>query len=658
MKPELLLPAGNTESFYAALEGGADAIYFGLQDFNARQRAKNFTLQQLPALVGLARKKNVKLYVALNIVVKNSELPAVYLILHQIQQSGIDAVIIQDLGLLFLINKYFPKLNVHASTQMGFHNATGVNFAQRLGIERVVLARELTFKELTEIRRKTKAELEVFVHGALCYSFSGLCLFSSYLGGMSANRGACKQPCRRLYADNDTKKYLFSLKDNELIDLLPQLSDLKINSLKVEGRLKTADYVYTIARAYRMALDNPKMVKEAKQLLKRDIGREKTSYFAGGKTGDAFSQVPNTGMFAGYVLSNDGNTVSFSSFIPADEIDKIRICSPNGEKKDDIKLTSHSSASNTVSFPYQSDSLIANDMVYVTAFASKKFPSKLPNTKATDASRPSYTEIKTRVSKLVKYKQGYHPQLYIRIDSLAWLKSIRFEMFDYLIVNLPQKEWEHIPLGAKNLRNNISRLIVELPKFISEENCENYKKLTHHLFKQGIQNFMVGHISQKALIPPKANIHANENVYVFNDAAAAQLELSGIQRHIFPLETDFKNLAAGSNRSGIVPIYYYPQLFFSRLPVKTENPHNIVSDDNNFEVKIIRRDGMSITIPLVPTSLLHEKHNLSQKGFKNFLIDLSFEQPSPSKLNSLLTDYRNATRISPSSAFNFKGELK
>jgi putative protease len=338
MKPELLLPAGNIESFYAALEGGADAIYFGLQDFNARRRAKNFSIQQLPAMVSLAQNKKVKLYIALNIVLKNEELPAIFLILHQIQKAGVDAVIIQDLGILFLIRKFFPKLKIHASTQMSIHNSVGVNFAQKSGIDRVVLARELTWKELTEIRKRTKAELELFVHGALCYSFSGLCLFSSFLGGMSANRGACKQPCRRIYNIEDEQKYLFSLKDNELIDFLPQLTENGIGSLKIEGRLKSADYVYTIAKAYRMALDNPSQLKEAKQILKRDIGREKTSYFPGGKVNDAITQMPNTGMFVGYITEKNDNQFSFTSFIPPEEIEKIRVCSPDGQKQESLKI--------------------------------------------------------------------------------------------------------------------------------------------------------------------------------------------------------------------------------------------------------------------------------------------------------------------------------
>ena len=657
MKPELLLPAGNIESFYAALEGGADAIYFGLQDFNARRRAKNFSIAQLPAMVSLAKKKNVKLYVALNIVLKNEELPAIYLILHGILKAGIDAVIIQDLGIFYLIKKYFPKLKVHASTQMAIHNSIGVNYANKLGIKRTVLARELTWKELTEIKNKAKAELEVFVHGALCYSFSGLCLFSSYLGGMSANRGACKQPCRRLYTHEDEQKYLFSLKDNELIDLIPKLSELGINSLKVEGRLKSAEYVYNIAQAYRAVLDNSSSVKEARQLLKRDISREKTSYFLGGKQNDSLSQMPNTGMFIGYIEDKNDQTFTFSSFVPANEIEKIRICSPDGQVQESINLTEPVTDKNKITVPLGEFRAEINDLVYVIGFNSRKFSSKLPNVKPEDTARPSYNVIKSKVSNLIKFKQAHHPSLYLRIDSLSWIRSLKFENIDYLILNLPFKEWGQIPINSKVLRSNAPKLIAELPKFISEENCDNYKKLIQQLFKLGIENFMVSHISQIELLPTKATWHSNENVYVFNDAAAAQLEQTGIKKHIFPLENDFKNLMRGSNRAGIVPIYFYPQLFYSRMPVKLENSQQSFFDEN-LEFRVVKRNGMTITIPAVPTSLFSEKYRLIQKGFKNFLVDLSFEQASPKKFDEIFSQYKSAGKIKASSSFNFKSELK
>ena len=180
-KPELLLPAGNIEAFFAALEGGADAIYLGLKQFNARGRAANFLPAQLTTMAKIAAEKGVKLYVTLNTVIKNSELPELLDTLFFLSKTKIAAVIIQDWGSYHLIKKYFPGLVFHASTQMANHNSAGVNFSAKMGFERVILARELTLDELELTMKKAKTEVEIFIHGALCYSFSGMCLFSSYL---------------------------------------------------------------------------------------------------------------------------------------------------------------------------------------------------------------------------------------------------------------------------------------------------------------------------------------------------------------------------------------------------------------------------------------------------------------------------------------------
>ena len=176
MKPELLLPVGNTESFYAALEGGADAIYLGLRKFNARDRAKNFTVNQLQSLLKESEKNKINVHLTLNTLIKNQELPELLDTLYLLSQTAISAIIIQDWGVYYLIKKFFPKLKIHASTQMKTHNSIGTEFLLDKGFERVILARELTLSELKEISRKSKIELEIFAHGALCYSFSGMCL--------------------------------------------------------------------------------------------------------------------------------------------------------------------------------------------------------------------------------------------------------------------------------------------------------------------------------------------------------------------------------------------------------------------------------------------------------------------------------------------------
>lgn len=657
MKPELLLPAGNTEAFHAALQGGADAIYLGLQDFNARKRANNFTVQQLPTLLELAHNKNTKVFITLNTVIKNEELPQLYILLAQLSQIKVDAIIIQDWGVFHIVKKHFPKLEVHASTQMAFHNSVGANFGSRSGLKRIILARELTLNELQSIRKNSQVDLELFVHGALCYSFSGLCLFSSYLGGMSANRGACKQPCRRMYNDNKKQHYIFNLKDNELIEHIPEICKMGINSLKIEGRMKSADYVYTIARAYRTVIDDNSKIKEAKEILRHDIGREKTEYFMGGNVSESITETPNTGQYTGIVETIRKDGFEFSSKFPVKEIKRIRICSPDRKKQINLKLKNAIQQNELISVTSENKEIMEGDLVYILGFSSETFSSKLPFQKRSNIKLPNFNDAKNKTSHLVKPVKKHRIQLYFRVDSLAWLRKIRLEDIDYLILNLPYKEWNDLPIDSKFLASNKAKLIIEFPKFIREDNCIKYRNLASRLVGKGINRFIVSHISQIDLVPKNSILLTNENVYTFNDAAIAQLQRFGIINHIYPLENDSENLSKGKDRSGIVPIHFTPQLFYSRMPVKTQNEKGEFRDDTNINFHVAKREGMTITLPEKPVSLMQNKQDLIKRGFKQFLIDVSFTAPSQNTFKTLIKRYFKGEQIQPSTSFNFKKGL-
>ena len=196
---ELLAPAGNIENFHAAIEAGADAVYVGAPGFNARNLARDLRLEEIGAMIRLCHDRGKKLYVAANSILLEKDLPLVIETLALLETLGPDALIVQDLGLIHLVRRYFPRLKLHASTLMTAHNSQSVRFLAGLGCQRVVLARELTIKEIAAIRSRSEVELEVFIHGAMCFSYSGLCLFSSFLGGKSGLRGRCVQPCRRAY---------------------------------------------------------------------------------------------------------------------------------------------------------------------------------------------------------------------------------------------------------------------------------------------------------------------------------------------------------------------------------------------------------------------------------------------------------------------------
>lgn len=253
--PELLAPVGSKESLIAAIENGADAVYFGGTLFSARQYASNFNREELEWAIDYAHARGVRAYVTVNTLIKDSELDDAADYLQFLCNAGADAVIVQDIGILRLLREQLPQLPVHASTQMTIHNTEGVKFLQDMGVKRVVLAREMSLQEIKRIKSETGMEIETFIHGALCFSYSGQCLLSSMIGGRSGNRGYCAQPCRKKYREGDIEGYLLSPKDLNMSEHIPALIEAGIDSLKIEGRMKRSEYVAGVVRIYRRLID-------------------------------------------------------------------------------------------------------------------------------------------------------------------------------------------------------------------------------------------------------------------------------------------------------------------------------------------------------------------------------------------------------------------
>ena len=261
---ELLAPAGNLEIFKGVIESGADAVYVGGSMFGARAYANNFTEEELLEAIDFAHLRGVKVYLTVNTLIKNSEFSKLYDYLLPYYKRGLDAVIVQDLGVVKAIHEYFPSMEIHTSTQMTVTGADGVRFLSQFGVTRVVMAREVSLAEMKRIHEETGMELEAFVHGALCYSYSGQCLFSSILGGRSGNRGRCAQPCRLPYTVEGKKdEYILSLKDMCGIKALDKLHDAGVYSLKIEGRMKQLEYACGVVKYYRSYIDSKKPVSDA-----------------------------------------------------------------------------------------------------------------------------------------------------------------------------------------------------------------------------------------------------------------------------------------------------------------------------------------------------------------------------------------------------------
>lgn len=308
--PELLSPVGDFESLKAAVQNGANAVYLGAASFSARAKATNFTGEELFKAIRYAKLRNVAVHLALNTLIKNEEFNDAINLAVSAYNNGVDAIIVQDLGLAAYLRKYYPEIPLHGSTQMTVHNLEGALQLEKLGFSRVVLSRELSIDEIKYIRENTKLELEVFIHGALCISYSGQCLLSSMIGGRSGNRGLCAQPCRLPYelieeTNNSIycldKGYLMSPRDNFGMEYLPELIKMGINSFKIEGRMKTPTYVGIVTKHYKkyidlvlknLSLDNDKL----KQLINKNLNNKNQDTLLTDK--EEITQVFNRGGFS------------------------------------------------------------------------------------------------------------------------------------------------------------------------------------------------------------------------------------------------------------------------------------------------------------------------------------------------------------------------
>ncbi|NIO15856.1 MAG: hypothetical protein GTN70_02465 [Deltaproteobacteria bacterium] len=282
-KPELLAPAGNLESFFSALDAGADAVYIGLPRFNARIRADNFSIPDLAKLIPYAHERGARVYVTVNTQVLEEELPSFIDLVSAASLYSPDAFIVGDLGALEILRTHFPSAEIHASTMMGNFNARILDVYAGLGVRRAILERHLDLEQVREAVRRSSLDVELFVHGAMCFSYSGKCLFSSYLGGKSGNRGECVQPCRRVFRERrlNREASFFSAKDLSLMRMLPGLMKLGVRAFKIEGRMRGAEYVHDVVSAYRKAIDKiyagqaEEGVLEGEAMLEGVIGRER-----------------------------------------------------------------------------------------------------------------------------------------------------------------------------------------------------------------------------------------------------------------------------------------------------------------------------------------------------------------------------------------------
>ena len=704
---ELLAPAGNMESLDAAIGEGADAVYLGLKSFNARLRTTNFAWNQFGATIDALHKQNKKIYVTVNTVCEERETERLYRFLSYLNEMKPDGLIVQDYAVMRLAQEFFPNLELHASTQMNVESAHGVRLLQNAGVKRVVLARELGLDEIRKIKNETGADLEVFVHGALCVSESGLCLFSSFLGGKSANRGMCAQACRRYYTaevpGGIKQGYYFSPCDLQLIEQIPDLIEAGVNSFKIEGRMKSAEYVGSVVAAYRYVIDHYKEDKKGaiaagKRMLASDFARSKTSYWYGFNSleegiDNAATKILNpdqaggTGIYLGKIASLKPAPKELveainQSRVPTDEPplrlqmanlkggsydpdpgDSIRI-----HKKDDTGRVSHKIRSVEVEDDGKRwidipAGYSVGDSVYLLQIkSSSKRYSRVVTADLSKYRKQPKDELLPilDLTPVAQKELQYFPDgVYVQVSSIA-------DVFIVQGLNPVRVILEYNSDTSYDLLNHKTvlpfskkQLYISLDPFCSALQEDKLKEELSKLIDDGYTNFVVNNLAHIQMLKKKnVNMIAGPYLYTFNRWAVSWLENQNIGAFIMPYENSRRNLESTYDekvRSRVlVPVFAYPALFRMRFKLPSDYDFTYFEDKEETVFKVNSTPDGSFVMPEQPFSILDKVNFITSSGFKKVLIDFSKTKVTRSQIKAITTSMAKSQPLPDISRFNWK----
>jgi len=390
------------------------------------------------------------------------------------------------------------------------------------------------------------------------------------------------------------------------------------------------------------------------------MGREKTAYFFGGDVSHAITSFPNTGILIGAVTRRHEDGISFVSNKEIKIGYRIRILNRKTEEQSNLKIKDLlKKGNNLYQISCDTNDINKGDKVFlIGGVQEQKFSNKIASNIKIPSQKAPHDFHRKILNSFKPSKPNGKNQIFVRIDSLKWMRKIWFNTFDYLILNLSAKEWQEFQANNPFVQKNKHKIIIQFPQFIPEGKITFYQDLTQEFHKKGLNNFMLSHLSQKILLPKKSVFSTSENVYVFNDAAAQMLLSEGAVFFTYPLENDFGNYYSMKNRNGIVPMYFFPNLFFSRMPVKVESKEHIIADDKNKKYNKLVRDGITIIRPQQAVSVLQHRSKLEKLGYKKFLIDFTGSAPSKNTFNKVMKFYQEQKVIPNTSTFNLRGELK
>ncbi len=662
VKSELLAPAGSIEAFFAAFDHGADAVYCGLKEFSARAKARNFTLADVERMTTYAHSQKKQLYVTLNTLIKEAELPRLVDILGSLAAIRVDGLIVQDLGVWRLAHAHFPQLPLHASTQMTVHNGAGVKMLERMGFARAVLARELSLAEIAEVRSQTTIELEHFVHGALCFSISGQCLFSSALTGASGNRGRCAQPCRRRLHNRKQPGYHFSTSDLSAIELLPQLLKAGVMSFKIEGRMKSAEYVARVVAAYRLMLDAPESQRktallEAAEHLELSFGRQATKGFLTGfvPTGIADSTQHGTlGRHLGDVVSLRGGMIGFTAKERLHVGDRIRIQPQNDqagigftvrELFCEQKKSKAAKAGDfvQVKIPEKGGFFRARDAVFKvggkTLFTLN--PDACLERLAQVALVPrTEGEIKLREAAVTQALAAFLPKITVEPTAMPELTVRGREIQDIGLLDDPQQMARlELPLTSRNLAalkgvekqlaQKKERLSWELPAMLFGPDWIEYRRAIQMLHASGYRRFRINNLGHLPLFAGLSDVIllGGFRCYTLNSQAALAWQELGLAELTLSLEDEQKNISDLYHRPLTVPlavtVYSAVTLLLSRIPLKGLRSGNVLHSDKEEEYRVITDSGLTEVMSGQDFSLVGRLRELREMGCARISVDLS-----------------------------------
>lgn len=681
-KPELLAPAGHIESFFASIENGADAVYLGLKQWSARALAANFSLEELSWLIPYAKQRGVAVQVAFNSLITAPELPQTLDTLQGLNDLHPRALIVQDAGLFTLCREQFPDLKLHASTLMTIHNHGGVQALAALGAERVVLARELSFDEIRKIAERASVELEIFVHGALCFSYSGLCLASSFRGGHSGLQGRCVQPCRLRYRQGRSQGYSLSCNDFSALERIPDLMGLGLSAFKIEGRMKDAEYIAQVVRAYRLVMDvkpaeQQQAIREAQQLIAQAPARRLTGGHLDSRLREQVltpHRSGSSGLWVGTVTAAGKKGFPVQLRHPLQPGDRIRIESDRGKERESFTVSEmrssrgaclHTADAGTTVWLAKTPQLNPGERLFRVG-GKRRSPAHLFSTVRNAVSRPlpygrfpsSMASIRAnweaptgsgRAREELFLKLGHYQDLVAGFQSPA-----QWVLLEASKMNLEKVAGRRMHPAQKK------RFIWALPAIILEKDGSYYEKAVGWYQQRGYRDWELNNWGHFSLFDGtrRPRLIAGSRLNLRNEAALATVAAQGCRESVVSMEITMEELRTlGQISVATVPIlcvYFWPPLYISRLKPKLQTETPFFSPRNEVH-HFVYKDGCSRIFADQPISWLDRLSTFRSLGYRRFMLDLS-DGPSPGKksISRVLSGFKRERSDQPFALFNLE----